>query len=1103
MLSSAACRRPTPLPRGLWFVIAIWLGLLFARPAIAESEPTAFEASSERKLPVLRPRPDLSAFEGRVVKLIVLYDVDEKVERPLSLQHLAPGDLMTEEAVRRAMRELVEGGRHADVRAEVDLLGDGVRLRLFASVRKTVQDVRIEGGVLDSEASLRNIELAPGQEVTRSDLSRVAARLWQFYRVHGYPQSQVSGRWLAGDAPERVIVVLDVVPGPVLLVEKRTFKVLEQALPELANHLEEYAVTAGERADNERLATADSDLQQTLRNLGWHRANVTHELVPLRPARVELEVIVQPGPLVKVHFEGNRAFDASALEESLELSDEDRSPDKLSSRLRRYYQDRGYPDATVSLEELGAGRTSDLWFRIRENGRLRVVSRSFPCLEGERTARDVADEIDAFLAEALPGADDVFAAVDPRELDRSLAPSPTPGRRAPVSPLGPTHYFAKDAYDRALEHLRDLYRSEGYLSAAVGPVVVERRACSPLSMAGACRPVGARRAPPVQCPTEEHFLPAEDAVDDSVSCTEDPARGIYCEGEVILSIPIKLGPRTTLWDLEFVGNERKSATGLAEVAALELGQPASLFQLQQARRRLLDEYGRGGFAFANVEVDLELSEDHTRGRARFVISEREPVRIRGFVVRGNERTSEGVILSRLDLELGGLYQSDLVRQSEEQLGTLGVFESVTVGLEDPDVPAREKIVVITVRERPPQYVDVRPGVSTGEGGRIMLEYGHLNLWGRAIQARARVHLNYLPDVLIFEDEVRRNFGKLSTADRLERRNTLTFEFPVAKKYRLAIEGVDARDNSRDFGITKRAGIVTLTHRASRTLTLIGGSSFELNDARIFAETSTLQAYLEQNPQQARLLNVPEGRSFAVALRATGRWDRRDNPFAATRGTFLSAEAEPVVAYLDRDSAAIQLDQCTEAGRDPATCEFKSQFLKLSQRLSGYIPFNEKGLSLALSLHVGEILQLVENSSTYPDRLFFLGGSDSLRGFLQASVIPQDIADQLVAEDPNAPNDDERLTARKVVIRGGDFVINPRIELRIPLTKIFQTALFVDGGNLWRDIDNVDPTELRYAAGSGIRAETPIGPLAFDYGIKLDRRFYEEDLGAFHFSVGLF
>ena len=42
-----------------------------------------------------------------------------------------------------------------------------------------------------------------------------------------------------------------------------------------------------------------------------------------------------------------------------------------------------------------------------------------------------------------------------------------------------------------------------------------------------------------------------------------------------------------------------------------------------------------------------------------------------------------------------------VRETEELLATLGVFGSVTVGLEDPEVPAREKVVVISVVERKP------------------------------------------------------------------------------------------------------------------------------------------------------------------------------------------------------------------------------------------------------------------------------------------------------------------------------------------------------------------------------------------------------------------
>ena len=83
------------------------------------------------------------------------------------------------------------------------------------------------------------------------------------------------------------------------------------------------------------------------------------------------------------------------------------------------------------------------------------------------------------------------------------------------------------------------------------------------------------------------------------------------------------------------------------------------------------------------------------------------------------------------------------------------------------------------------------------------------------------------------------------------------------------------------------------------------------------------------------------------------------------------------------------------------------------------------------------------------------------------------------------------------------MLNPRAELRIPLLGIWQTGVFLDTGNLWVDTDSVfDEFRLRYSAGAGIRIDTPVGPLALDYGINLDPRPWE-DVGAFHFSIGLF
>jgi outer membrane translocation and assembly module TamA len=46
--------------------------------------------------------------------------------------------------------------------------------------------------------------------------------------------------------------------------------------------------------------------------------------------------------------------------------------------------------------------------------------------------------------------------------------------------------------------------------------------------------------------------------------------------------------------------------------------------------------------------------------------------------------------------------------------------------------------------------------------------------------------------------------------------------------------------------------------------------------------------------------------------------------------------------------------------------------------------------------------------------------------------------------------------------------------------------------------------LRPNVGLGLRVDTPVGPLAFDYGFNVVRRGgLDENLGAFHFSIGVF
>jgi len=516
--------------------------------------------------------------------------------------------------------------------------------------------------------------------------------------------------------------------------------------------------------------------------------------------------------------------------------------------------------------------------------------------------------------------------------------------------------------------------------------------------------------------------------------------------------------------------------------------------------------------------------------------------VSSIYIRGAKITRESLIRSRVALKIGEPYRTSDVRATEERLATLGVFSSVQVGFEDPYVPAKEKVVVIDLVERVPQYFETRPGISSGEGFRLALEYGHLNIARRAIQLTIRTQFGYLPNSFIFENAVRSKYEQdpqLNTFwGRLTRRNSLAVTLPdigLGPLFRLRLEGVDVLSNARDFQMQKQASIETLSFMPSRRLTVDLGASLERNVICLFPygcepSAADLANYIRSNPRFSNAFRVPAGESVAVTQKLGINWDRRNVPLDATSGTWINFTVEHVTAFpVGRKVATVNTESGTVENPFRPT---HSEFLRPTNRVAGYIPFGKSGFALALSFRWGLNLQLRKDSRTYPDRLFFGGGFDTLRGFLQDSLIPEDAA-QRILSTRNGPNP---ITIADIAIRGGDFFVNPRAEFRMPVSKSLHTALFLDAGNVWTrppswltlynnyasnsssgtpQTTTVNYWRLRYSVGTGLRLATPIGPLVFDYGFNVERvldalnltaaekRRYWEDLGAFHFSIGLF
>ncbi len=78
------------------------------------------------------------------------------------------------------------------------------------------------------------------------------------------------------------------------------------------------------------------------------------------------------------------------------------------------------------------------------------------------------------------------------------------------------------------------------------------------------------------------------------------------------------------------------------------------------------------------------------------------------------------------------------------------------------------------------------------------------------------------------------------------------------------------------------------------------------------------------------------------------------------------------------------------------------------------------------------------------------------------------------------------------------------ELRFPVWKDVGGVVFLDGGNVFRRVNQFDMGELRGSYGFGLRYKSPVGPIRIDLGFKLDRRVVAgvlEPPTAIHFSLG--
>lgn len=185
------------------------------------------------------------------------------------------------------------------------------------------------------------------------------------------------------------------------------------------------------------------------------------------------------------------------------------------------------------------------------------------------------------------------------------------------------------------------------------------------------------------------------------------------------------------------------------------------------------------------------------------------------------------------------------------------------------------------------------------------------------------------------------------------------------------------------------------------------------------------------------------------------------------------------------------------------------FQKTSLEVRKYTELNSN-LVLATRIRGGAIYYAKQDSLP-SDVRYYLGGTNSVRGWGTQDLGPKR---EVVTVDTTGS---QPKTYYSYLPIGGKVQLNFNIELRQELDgflKGFGMAAFLDGGQVWRGFSGIDPSNIQFGVGGGIRYESPIGPIRVDIGYKVNPN--DQDLQKFsngvdngswtdrwglHFSIG--
>ncbi len=774
---------------------------------------------------------------------------------------LRPGDRFDRHAVRRSVRLLYHLGLFGQVRAIATRKDDAVVLTFHLIPKRTVLAVEFLGNQALHETDLiRLSRLSRGDEFDRWKMEAAAADILNRYRRQGYRRARIIAK-AEGHAQGDVKVRYYVQEGPPTRISRIWFK---GDLPFSAKRL-------GERMD---LARGDVLAQKSLRrgiqllrdyfcSQGYLEVRIAepaldHELAALWEV---LALEIQSGPRIEFAFSGNQVLSQQSLKREIPVVGEQVFNsyllEDIAERLRDRYRQQGFAKVQVDFAVAWSEnrKQKKITFTIDEGNRVTVREIRF---EGNRAFADrtLQGYIANAMLDTIPQAL-INQPVDRGDLDQLGGGHPLKGKARRVHrPQGilfdlvPETVYLQEPYEQAMTQIGDLYRSHGYLSVEIDPLLLSYDASG---------------------------------------------------SNLYITVPIREGPQTRVESISFQGNQEVSSNQLLEVADRQTGlvrpgAPLDLYGVEQLRKELVRTYARQGYIYCRVEHQLRFSADRSLGEVLYLVSEGQQVRVGRVLVRGQVVTDPAVFRHVVSLQAGEILSPDQMTADQRVLYSLGIFSNVDLKILNQDVPVPVKDVVVSVREHLPHSLVVSPGISSAEGVRLQLDYTHRNLFGYAVEFAGRARINYQVLYPVIGGVLEETYEDRSLLEGLEALALTGLHWPQVwlTDWDLAsrVDLLFKKDLTTSFDLTKVSVIPGADLRWTENLVFT--AELELEYDRLGCLGGTKCGWAALN----RKLPYDEGSLMLGVLRPKISWDKRDNIFHPHRGVLMTLRTELAGNLLD-------------------------------------------------------------------------------------------------------------------------------------------------------------------------------------------------------------